>query len=549
MTRARELIVDDDPAICRVAARALGTIATCDVAGDVDEAICALGLRAYDVALVDVRLPQGSGMTVLDELRRISPQSAAVVMSGVDDLSVAREALARGALGYIVKPFRVGDLRIQVIAALAGAQRSTNSARLSARARIVTALEPLIRQEGSACMVVDVADIPLLSAVYGDAAVESICGHLQRRLTEFDPSLHLLGRLGAASLVATLPVGDVRRIARAAHDLHIALAMPIVIDGARIPVPARIGVAVASPDEDADATLSRAEAAADAARERGLPSVIYDGGLNDFSRIQFELLADASTAVHRGDLHAYYQPQIDLRTGACIGLEALVRWHHPTHGDIPPSLFVPLAERMSLMGEVGEFMLRTACRDLARLRREGTMTDGRVSVNVSAAELRCIDYPERVMRAIAEADLPPSAIGIEVTESVAVDQSDTFVRHLDALARQGVRLSIDDFGTGYSSFAGLTRLPWNEIKIDRSLTARHRDAGTEMLRSMLALGQALGIDVIAEGIETIVELDALRALGCNYGQGFLFGRPQPISLLDTSSRRTLVAHALARSSL
>jgi diguanylate cyclase len=211
-------------------------------------------------------------------------------------------------------------------------------------------------------------------------------------------------------------------------------------------------------------------------------------------------------------------------------------------------LFVPLAERMGLMGEVGEFMLTTACRDLARLRREGAMTGGRVSVNVSATELRCIDYPERVMRAIADADLPTSAVGIEVTESVAVDQSDTFVRHLAALAREGVRLSIDDFGTGYSSFAGLTRLPWSEMKIDRSLTSRHRDAGCEMLTSMLALGQALDIDVIAEGIETSNELDALRALGCNFGQGYLFGRPQPISLLDTSSRQNLVAHASAQRS-
>jgi len=182
------------------------------------------------------------------------------------------------------------------------------------------------------------------------------------------------------SLVALLPVGDIRRIGRVAHDLQVALAMPIVIDGNRVPVPARLGVAVAPPDEDADATLSRAEAAADAATERALPSVIYDGGLNDFSRVQLELLADASTAIHRGDVHAFYQPQVDLRNGECIGLEALVRWHHPTHGDIPPSLFVPLAERMGLMNEVGEFMLTTACNDLARLRSDGAMTNGRVSV-------------------------------------------------------------------------------------------------------------------------------------------------------------------------
>jgi EAL domain-containing protein (putative c-di-GMP-specific phosphodiesterase class I) len=162
----------------------------------------------------------------------------------------------------------------------------------------------------------------------------------------------------------------------------------------------------------------------------------------------------------------------------------------------------------------------------------------RVSVNASAAELRDADYPARVEQACAEAGLPRSALRLEITESLTLDESEDVDRVLTDLQALGVALSMDDFGTGYSSFSILTRVPWSEIKLDRSLTSQYADPrGREMLRAIINYGTALSVDVIAEGIETVAQLQAVQALGCRYAQGFLLGRPQPISAIARILRR------------
>jgi len=531
VSRPRVLIVDDDEHICFVAKRALEAIAFCDEAHDVAQALRALDRHAYDVALVDVTLPGPSGMTLLDELRRRWPQTAAIVLSGLTDLSVAREASSRGALGYVVKPFRVCDLRIQVTAALGGTNRSASAARASARAQIVVALDALIdKGDPMACVVVDLEQVPLLSATYGDEAIEHLCECIERRLRSFDPSIGVLGQLGPATFVASLSLPDDHNASQAARALFPAVSAPMLLEGQRLPVVARIGVAVASPGEDADSILNLAEGAAGAARDSALPFVVYDGDLRDTARDQLELLADAANAIHTGGLHVAYQSQRDLTSGAFVGVEALARWRHPERGDISPAVFVPLAERMGLVDELGQCVLRTACVDLARLRNDPISSDLRVSVNVSTTELRDLDYPKRVARALGDAGLPPEALRLEITESLALDESDEVRGALAGIQDLGVRLSVDDFGTGYSSFASLTSMPWAEIKLDRSLTTQCLDVrGREMLRAIVAFGNAVDIEVIAEGIETLEQLDILRALGCRYGQGYLLGRPAPVA--------------------
>jgi EAL domain-containing protein (putative c-di-GMP-specific phosphodiesterase class I) len=314
--------------------------------------------------------------------------------------------------------------------------------------------------------------------------------------------------------------------------LHRALAAPVLVDGQRIPIAARVGLAIASIGESADSIVNLAEGAAGAARDCGQPFVVYDGDLRDTARSQQSLLADAATAIHREQLHVAYQPQYDLTTGHCVGIEALARWHHPSLGDIPPSVFVPLAERMDLIDEVGSQVLRTACADLALLRHPHPASELRVSVNASTAELRDSEYPGRVEAALRGAGLPGSLLRLEITESLALDESDDVRDVLDGVQRLGVDLSVDDFGTGYSSFSTLTRLPWAEIKLDRSLTIQCCEPkGREMLRAVIAFGNALDIDVVAEGIESADHLEELRALDCRYGQGFLLGRPQPIAAI------------------
>ena len=539
MSRARVLLVDDDEQVCFVAARALESIARCDAVHSVAQATRALEHGEYDLVLVDVGLPGESGMVLLDRLRQAWPQSAALMLSGATELSVAKDALDRGAVGYVLKPFRVRDLRIQVTAALAGADRSTNAVRALGRSRIVARLAALLAEEERVtCFVVAVEHLALLNASYGVDAVDRLCDCVEERLRCTDGSIEVLGRLGPATFAGAVRVQPGVSATESAQALHRALAVPAVVDGRRIPIAARVGVALASPGDEADALVHLAEGAVAAAHDCGQPFVVYDGGAVDPARMQQELLADAATAIHRRQLYVAYQPQHDLATGLCVGVEALARWQHPTHGDIPASVFIPLAERMDLIDELGAQVLRTACTDIARLRRDKHLPELHVSVNASAAELRDGEYPQRVERALNAAGLPASALRLEVTESVTLDETEVVDRVLADLQTMGVALSIDDFGTGYSSFSILTRVAWSEIKLDRSLTAQYGERrGREMLRAIVNYGTSIDVDVIAEGIETVAQLNALHALGCRYAQGFLLGRPQSISALVRELRR------------
>jgi EAL domain-containing protein (putative c-di-GMP-specific phosphodiesterase class I) len=386
--------------------------------------------------------------------------------------------------------------------------------------------------------VVEVEHLALLNASYGVDAVDRLCDCVEERLRRVDGSVEMLGRLGPATFAGAVVAAEGVAPAEAAHALHRALAAPAVVDGRRIPIAARVGLALASSGEDAETLVHLAEGAVVAARDSGQPFIVYDGNAIDPARMQQELLADAATAIHRAQLYVAYQPQQDLATGHCVGVEALARWQHPTHGDVPASIFIPLAERMDLIDELGAQVLRTSCTDIARVRRERHLAHMRVSVNASAAELRDPEYPTRIERALHDAALPSSALRLEVTESVTLDETDVVDRVLADLQSMGVTLSIDDFGTGYSSFAILTRVPWSEIKLDRSLTAQYCEPrGREMLRAIINYGTSLAVDVIAEGIETVAQLNALHALGCRYAQGYLLGRPQPIARLARDLRR------------
>jgi len=531
MSATRVLIVDDDSSIRLIAARALEQLATSDTVGSIGEALQALQRGSYDVVLIDLTLPDGSGMALLEALRNTWPRCLPVMLSGTSDLAVAREALSKGALGYVVKPFRVQDLRIQVAAALAVAARPPGASPVPARDRVVASLTPLLAtQEPRVCLVVDLERLPTLGARFGKEAIERLCECIEQRLHQFEPSLQVLGRLGPSSFAATLAVTGEQASLRTARELHQVVSAPFMYGEQRIPMTSRIGIVVTSPGDGAENALGLAEAAADAAHDGEVPFVVYDTDLGDAARMQFDLLADAATAIHRGELHVAYQPQWDLVSGDLVGVEALARWHHATRGDIPPDVFVPVAERMGLVDDLGAFMLRRACNEVAQLRRAHRRDALRVSVNASALELLDQHYPRTVAVALAEAGLPPSALRLEVTESVALNESDDLRRTLNGLQDLGVQLSVDDFGTGYSSFDNLARIAWAELKLDRSITIQSdNDCGREMLRSILSFGDALGIEVIAEGIETADELDALRTLGCRFGQGFLLGRPQSIA--------------------
>ena len=531
MTDLRVLVVDDDRELCRVASWTLEKMATCSVAHDLASAARQLDAVHFDLVLIDVNLRGESGLELLDEVRKRWPDTAATMISGTDDLAVAQEAIGRGALAYLVKPFRVNDLRIHVASACAAHRRLRVAGRSSRRARIVAELESTLSRHGKAmCVVVEFQQLPL------DGAEGVAASELRDRVVDADLRLvdvNFCGALGKVSFVLAGRGESVVSTSDAATLVRKAIDATAPRYGGISP---RFVLGVSVRTDDAEALLAEAEASARAALEEHVPAVTFTSELDDAAREELELFSDLSRAIEARALHLVYQPQYLAASRQIIGVEALARWHHPTRGDVPPSVFVPLAERSGLMGLLGHQVLRGACRDAATM--GPSPTEGpRVSVNVSVAQLRDPNFVPSVVMALTETGLPASRLCLEVTESLVLDDSDALRRNFEQLSAKGIRLSLDDFGTGFATYETLSQFPWSEIKVDSTLTAQvERRCAHEILRSIVAMAARLNLDVVAEGVESARQLEALRALDFGMVQGFLLRRPIPIDQL----RRDLV---------
>jgi len=262
-----------------------------------------------------------------------------------------------------------------------------------------------------------------------------------------------------------------------------------------------------------------------------------------------ELEDDLRRAIAGGELRLHYQPLIDLGSDRIVGLEALVRWQHPTRGLVPPLSFIPLAEETGLITPLGRWVLETACRQARAWHDEMPEMQLVMSVNLSARQFTQPDLVEGIAAILAETGLPARLLELEITETVLMDQSEAGTRALQALRELGVKLVLDDFGTGYSSLAYLKHLPLDTIKIDRSFVngLDDDDANLPIVEAVIALAHGLGIEVVAEGIETVAQLDRLRLLGCDRGQGYLYARPMPADELAPMLVATSAGAAIATS--
>jgi diguanylate cyclase len=250
------------------------------------------------------------------------------------------------------------------------------------------------------------------------------------------------------------------------------------------------------------------------------------------SRERLQLLGDLRVALDQHQLVLHYQPKLDLVTGAVRGVEALVRWQHPERGLLPPDAFVPTAERTGLINPLTDYVLDEALGQVAAWRTAGRAVP--VAVNISARSLLDPGFPDRVFAALALHQLPSANLILEITETSIMEDPEHALSALQRLHDAGVYLAIDDFGTGYSSLAYLKRLPVDEIKVDRSFVASlTTDARDRLIvASTVSLGRALGLDVVAEGVEDEDTLAVLQGLGCDLAQGFLFARPEAHPRLD-----------------
>jgi EAL domain-containing protein (putative c-di-GMP-specific phosphodiesterase class I)/PleD family two-component response regulator len=369
----------------------------------------------------------------------------------------------------------------------------------------------------------------------GEKLLEEIAVRLETTLSEIDPEgcqqPPQLAKLEGDQFGVLVGPDRGAKLAEALAQILVAvIEKPLEIQGRRLFTSANVGMAIAN-GQTPEQLLQDAGTALGQARLLGRGQVAYfEEGLRGRVIDELELETDLRIALEQGQLEVYYQPKLHLQSHRVSGFEALLRWKHPVRGWIPPDVFIPIAEQSGLIQPIGEWVLREACQTMQRWRKEfPERAELEVSVNVSAYQMRDGRLAERVRQVLQETGLPAHALQLEITESVFIADTRETQKAFDALREMGVNLNLDDFGTGYSSLQYLRNLRFDALKIDKSFLRNMTldDASSELVRSMMGIAHSLDMNVVAEGVETEEQLNHLREMGCQYGQGYLFSKPVP----------------------
>ena len=391
------------------------------------------------------------------------------------------------------------------------------------------------RDEPFALLMLDLDQFKDVNDTLGHSAGDSVLKTIAARLLDCVGALDTVARLGGDEFAILLPGEDPRARASAVADcLTRTVAAPIPLEGQDVHVSASVGVAIFPSDgDDAEDLLSAADLAMYQAKGEGRHCQrFYAPALRSAAIHRRAFEGELREALDQGQFRLFYQPQVRLEDGALLGAEALLRWQHPTRGLLAPDAFLPALESGGLAHDVGLWVLEAACRQAARW--HATAPDFVVGINLFSAQFRDGTLAERVRAELDRHGLPPSALELEVTENIILREDETMLAPLRALRAQGVGVALDDFGTGYASLSVLKRYPISRIKIDRSFI---RDlvedkADAAVVTAMAFLGTMLGIEVIAEGVETEAQRDLLAQCGCTIAQGYLYGKPMPVEAFD-----------------
>ena len=399
-----------------------------------------------------------------------------------------------------------------------------------------------------AVLCLDLDRFKIINDTLGHAVGDELLSVLAIRLSSTVGHDRIVARLGGDEFTILMEQTGDGEVTAVAQKIVEALRRSFNVAGHELFVTVSVGVAISQRGVPTTANdlLRKADIALYRAKSEGASRyVVFRPELDGHSADSLELESGLRRAVDRNELVLHYQPEIDLATGEMIGMEALVRWQHGQRGLISPAQFIPMAEETGEIVRIGQWVMEEACRQAAGLLARFPEMPLCVGVNMSAREFRQPDIVRRIGSVLAITGLPPHLLELEITESAVIDDLNGAIDTLTRLRELGIRLAIDDFGTGYSSLSYLHRMPLNTLKIDRSFI---KDVGTErtpsaVARAIVDVADALGMEVVAEGIETKEQLNYLRMLRCKRGQGFLFSKP-----LDTESFTRLIEHrALKRS--
>ncbi len=382
-----------------------------------------------------------------------------------------------------------------------------------------------------------------LGHAVGDALLCAVAERLTGQLRRDD----VLARLGGDEFVVLLRDADPDAVEHTTRRLLAALRLPFEVDGLALEVDGSLGVATAGTDPTE--LLRAADVAMYAAKADRSGVVVHSPSLDRHDPGQLNLFGDLRRGIRDGELRVHYQPKAALADGRVVGVEALVRWQHPQRGLLPPSEFIGLAEATGLIRTLTDVVLGRALEDCHRWRAGGRALT--VAVNISARVLLDTALPDRIAALLAEHGLPAACLELEVTESAAMQDPGQALDVLQRLRGLGVTLSVDDYGTGHASLSYLSRLPVSTLKIDRSFVSTMEVDGTDqvIVRSTIELAHALGLRVVAEGVETRRTWEQLVALGCDEAQGFWLGRPGPaegvlarVAAIESSTTGDVVLH-------
>lgn len=558
-TLPRILIVDDEQTVRDLLVEILAGEYECDSADCAESALQMIAEKEYAVIISDIDMPGVSGIELVPRVHSTWPNTVLLMISGSLSIDYAVRAIRVGAFDYITKPFELDFVELSVKRAV------EHNRLLVGKKQYETDLEALVKQRTEeinfliyhdsltnlpnrvlfedrlsgavieardggrlAAMLLSLDGFEKLQDHFGHAAADKILVEVSTRLGEAVGSGACISRLQGDDF-AILITKDVATdcLVSIGEKIREGVKRPMLCEENEVFLTASIGVSL-FPEDAASAKdlMKNAGNALGRARENGGDTFqFYSDGMNAVTEHRIRLEAELRRAFDRDEFEVFYQPKVSVESNKVTGVEALVRWNHPTKGTISPAEFISLAEETGLIVPLGEKVLEVACNDAVEWKNAGYPIE--VAVNVSARQLKQSDLAERFEKIIQRSGIAPSSLNLEVTESSIMENTEASIGLLERLKGTGVRVSLDDFGIGYSSLAQLKKLPIDHVKIDREFVSDITSAGDDAIVTLAIVNLAhnLRLKVVAEGVETVEQLEFLRSVGCDEYQGFYHCKP------------------------